>query len=84
MTDLTTLLPCITRKLHLNSLRVSFNPEGITFQWQSKMMIALTNKLFLLSKIGNLVSYGNSEFCNLSLTRSKPFLWTNTLKSICL
>ena len=43
-------------------------------------MVALTNELFLLSKIGNLVSYANNEFCNLPLTRSKPFLSRNTLK----
>ena len=43
-------------------------------------MIALTNKPFLLSKIGNLVSFGNNEFCNLPLTRSKPFLSRNTHK----
>ena len=43
-------------------------------------MMTLTNKLFLSSKIGNLVSYSNNGFCNLPLTRSKPFLLRNTLK----
>ena len=37
---------------------------------------------FLLNKIENLVSYDNNEFCNLLLTRSKPFLWRNMIKSI--
>ena len=40
-------------------------------------MMTLTNKLFLSSKIGNLVSYSNNGFCNLPLTRSKPFLLRN-------
>ena len=48
-------------ELYLNSFRVSFNPEYKTFLRQSKM-IALTNKLFSLSKIENLVTYGMTYF----------------------